>query len=96
MALKRLADLAAFADGLRPQLGARLRIVAVMATAGLPEQPGLVLLHDPERAVAAACGAPPSSLLVRPDGHIGWRGRSWREPGLRIHLERMFAPILTA
>ena len=92
---KQLADLAAFAEELCPRIGARVRIVAVAGTEGLPEQPGIALMHDRESAFTSACGEG-VSLLVRPDGHIGWRGRSWREPGLRSYLEKLFAPILTA
>jgi hypothetical protein len=47
------------------------------------------LYHDHEAAFARAYGAEPLSFLIRPDGHIGWRGWSWRERSLREHLDRI-------
>ncbi len=86
----KVTDLAAFAREIRSQLGSRLRLVAVTPVEGLSDQPGLALLHDRQGAFADAYGAQEASFLVRPDGHVGWRGRSWRDPGLLAHLGRIF------
>jgi hypothetical protein len=59
----------------------------------VPEQPGLTLLHDEQGGFADAYGAG-AALLVRPDGYVGWRGHSWRDPGLRAHLDRIFRPMV--
>jgi FAD binding domain len=85
----RAAALAACAREIRPWLGSRLRVAAVAAE-GVPDQPGITLLQDGQAAFAAAYGAGEASFLVRPDGYLGWRGRSWREPGLRAYLGQVF------
>ena len=81
-------DLAAFAPEIRAQFGADLRIVAVVP-GDVPDQPGIAVLDDKQRAFADAYGAQATSFLVRPDGYIGWRGRGWRDPGLLVHLGRI-------
>ena len=53
----------------------------IAAEADVPELPGVALYHDSEEAFAAAYGAQQTALLVRPDGYVGWRGPSWRDPG---------------
>jgi 2-polyprenyl-6-methoxyphenol hydroxylase-like FAD-dependent oxidoreductase len=78
----RLGD---FARDLRARFGTRLRVVAI-AAGELPELPGLTILHDAAGAFAETYGSPAATLLVRPDGYIGWRGRSWGEPGLLAYL----------
>jgi len=83
-------DLAACARELRLRFGARLRIVAVTAAGSVPDLPEIAFLDDPHGAFADAYGAEGASFLVRPDGYIGWRGRSWRDTGLRAHLDRIF------
>jgi len=60
-----------------------LCIVVVASDAAGYTLPGADLLEDRTGAFAGAYGARAMSYLVRPDGHLGWRGRSWREPGLR-------------
>jgi hypothetical protein len=88
-----LDDLAGFAREMRASLGAaRLRVVAIAAagTEAAEERPGIALLQDAEGRFAASYGAGVASYLVRPDGHLGWRGPSWRDPGLRSHLRRIF------
>ena len=89
-----LADLAAFARETGARRGGHVRIVAVAAAAGLPEQPGLALLHDGQGAFAAAYGVG-ATLAVRPDGHVGWRGPSWRDPGLVAYFDQILqsAPL---
>jgi FAD binding domain len=82
-------NLAAFATEIRAQFGADLRIVAVTPDGDVPDQPGIAVLEDKQRAFADAYGARDTSFLVRPDGYIGWRGRGWRDPGLLVHLGRI-------
>ncbi|CAM5772187.1 Flavin-dependent monooxygenase [Labrys miyagiensis] len=79
------AAVAAFARGPGRDDGVPLRVVAI-APDPLPQQSGLTLVTDAQGAYASACGA--AAMLVRPDGHVAWRGRSWREPGLAKQLER--------
>ncbi|MGE7417796.1 FAD-dependent monooxygenase [Methylobacterium tarhaniae] len=67
-----------------------LRVVVVASRAAGHALPGAELLEDRTGAFAEAYGRRATSCLVRPDGHLGWRGRSWREPGLRAHLRRLF------
>ena len=70
-----------------------LRIVVVASDASGPAIPGAALLEDRLGTFAAAYGRRTTSYLVRPDGHLGWRGRSWREAGLQEHLRRMFPAV---
>jgi hypothetical protein len=83
------ADLAAFAASKRTRFGSRVRIVAVTEAAGEPDRHGIALLHDRQGAFAAAYGSQAASFLVRPDGHIGWRGLSWRDEGLTAYLGKV-------
>ena len=84
--LRALSD---FALALGPSLGDRLRLVAVTdAAAG--QQPAIAILRDAEGGFATAYGPAGRALLVRPDGHLGWTGPSWRAPGLAAHLKRLF------
>jgi 2-polyprenyl-6-methoxyphenol hydroxylase-like FAD-dependent oxidoreductase len=93
-AARGLADLEAFDREARSWPGAaRLRVAAVVADGGDAEdRPGVALLHDREGAFAAAYGRREACFLVRPDGHLGWHGRSWRDVGLLAHLGRVFGP----
>jgi hypothetical protein len=77
--------LAAFAQAMRP----RLRVVAI-APDPRPEEPALTILHDPAGAFAQAYGDAANAVLVRPDGHIGWRGSAWRAASLRGYLSEAF------
>jgi 2-polyprenyl-6-methoxyphenol hydroxylase-like FAD-dependent oxidoreductase len=74
---------------LAQQMPSAVRIVAVSAADGLPVQPGIALYHDHDGAFGRTYGRQPGSFLIRPDGYIGWHGRSWREEGLRTHLARI-------
>jgi 2-polyprenyl-6-methoxyphenol hydroxylase-like FAD-dependent oxidoreductase len=79
-----------------PRPAERLRVVAVVAPGiAADEPPGAALYHDAEGAFAAAYGGEEASFLVRPDGHIGWRGRSSSEPGLSAYLDRTLASVRT-
>lgn len=86
---EELARLGRFAEGLRAALRDRLRVVAVAADDGLAGPFAVALLRDAEGRFAEAYG--PGAFLVRPDGYLGWRGRSWEDPGLLEHLRRLFA-----
>ncbi|PXW51292.1 FAD-dependent monooxygenase [Methylobacterium sp. B4] len=67
-----------------------LRVVVVTSDVAGHALPGTELLADPGRTFAEAYGGQVMTYLVRPDGHLGWRGRSWREAGLQDHLGRLF------
>jgi hypothetical protein len=84
-------DLSASAAMMREAFGSRLRIVLVAAAEPWREQAGFALFHDRLGEFAAGYGAVDACFLVRPDGYIGWRGKSWRDAGLSAHLERTFA-----
>jgi hypothetical protein len=74
------------------QLGDRLRIFAVLPSAAqVEEPPGLPVYRDVEGRFAAAYGAAEAVFLIRPDGHIGWRGRHWSEPGLAAYVQQVLA-----
>ncbi|HTW27238.1 MAG TPA: FAD-dependent monooxygenase [Acetobacteraceae bacterium] len=85
-----LADLAATAAALPPRSGSRLRVVAIVAAAAPADAYGVTALRDSDGRFAAAYGAAQACFLVRPDGHIGWRGPSWRDDGLTAQLARSF------
>jgi hypothetical protein len=53
------------------------------------------LSDDQEGRLAAAYGSPEATFLIRPDGYIGWRGRSWREAGLFAYLDLILPPDST-
>jgi 2-polyprenyl-6-methoxyphenol hydroxylase-like FAD-dependent oxidoreductase len=90
IAPQNLADLEAFAREMRLCFHLRLRIVAVTAES-LSDQPGIAMYHDREGAFARAYSDVDASFLIRPDGYIGWRGRSWRDAGLLTHLDRILS-----
>ncbi|HSI39070.1 MAG TPA: FAD-dependent monooxygenase [Xanthobacteraceae bacterium] len=80
-----LEDFAALGRTLAPHV----RTVALTATPPAAEPFGLSVYHDPDGAFAVAYGTE-MAYLVRPDGHIGWRGPSWHAPGLAGYLGRVF------
>jgi len=80
--------LAAFAAQLREHVGERVRVVMIVTAPDAPELPGVAVYHDERGAFAAAYGPQATSFLVRPDGYIGWRGRSWDEKGLSGYLAK--------
>ncbi len=88
-----LADLSNFAQEMRSRFGRHMRLVAITTTDDLPDQPGISIFHDRHDRFAAAYGGEEASFLVRPDGHIGWRGRSWRGSGLLTYLDRIFQVV---
>jgi hypothetical protein len=82
------AELAAFAAQLRERVGDRVRVVVVATAQEVPEQPSVAVYYDERGEFAAAYGAQATSFLVRPDGYIGWRGRSWGDKGLFAYLAK--------
>jgi len=91
----KIADLAARTREILSRRGSYLRIVAVAAADGLPDHPGIASFDDQEARLAAAYGSPEATFLIRPDGYIGWRGRSWREAGLVAYLDLILPPDST-
>jgi 2-polyprenyl-6-methoxyphenol hydroxylase-like FAD-dependent oxidoreductase len=72
-------------------LSDHLRAVIIAAPGvDIAEQPGVALYRDDERRFAGAYGEGETAYLIRPDGYIGWRGRSCAEPGLTTYLDRIF------
>jgi 2-polyprenyl-6-methoxyphenol hydroxylase-like FAD-dependent oxidoreductase len=88
-----LAAFSGLARDVRAWLGTHLRVVAVTAEGHHGEQPHIRLFHDADDAFAGAYGRQAASFLIRPDGHIGWRGSSWRGAGLRAYLSRIFQSV---
>jgi hypothetical protein len=77
-----------FARSFREQWGSFVRVAAIAGTP-LPGTPYFVGHVDANGGFAEAYGGDARAILVRPDGHIGWRGSSWRAPGLAGYLERI-------
>jgi hypothetical protein len=75
--------------------GDQLWLIGHRFGGGRTEQPGLALLHDRHAGFPAAHGAE-GAFVVRPDGYIGWRGRSWRETGMLTYVDRIFPPTASA
>jgi 2-polyprenyl-6-methoxyphenol hydroxylase-like FAD-dependent oxidoreductase len=84
-------DAIAFARDCRDRWGAFVRVVAVAPTP-MPGTPYLVGLADEQDGFASAYGDDARAVLVRPDGYLAWRGRSWRSKGLEKYLELVFSP----
>jgi len=87
-AAQKLAEFAGFAGTLRSRLKLKLRAVAIVSE-DLPEPYGVGLYRDEGSEFARAYGSEEAMFLVRPDGYVGWRGRSWRSDGLEAYFERM-------
>jgi hypothetical protein len=82
------ADLSSLARELLAQCPLPLRVVGIHG-GSVAGQPGVALYHDAAGSFAKAFGAPPAAFLVRPDGYVGWCGRSPRDAGLTAHIERL-------
>ncbi|MEI9998080.1 MAG: FAD-dependent monooxygenase [Verrucomicrobiota bacterium] len=91
----RLAALDRLADRLRVEFGAslagRLRIVAIGGAAAAAPR-GIVFASDDENSFERAYrgGSDGLAWLVRPDGHIGWRGRGDFGDALAGYLRAIF------
>ncbi|MCA0250320.1 MAG: FAD-dependent monooxygenase [Proteobacteria bacterium] len=82
-------DLAAFAGKLSSRSGMPLRIVGIVQEESVDEQAGIALYRDAENSVAHSYGSAATAFLIRPDGYIGWRGKSLRDAGLVAYLDRL-------
>jgi hypothetical protein len=76
-------------------VGDRLRVVAVTGAARVFDQPKIALFDDQDGEFANIYGCQEISFLVRPDGYIGWRGRSRQAPSLTAYLAMVFEPAST-
>jgi 2-polyprenyl-6-methoxyphenol hydroxylase-like FAD-dependent oxidoreductase len=82
-------DLAAFAREIVPRVGLPLRIVGIAADNRGVDPAGIALYRDSDGAFAQKYGPPGTVFLIRPDGYVGWRGRSYRDDGLLAYFDRM-------
>jgi hypothetical protein len=76
---------------MRSRFRLKQRTVAIVSE-DLPEPHGVGLYRDEGNQFARAYGPEDMMFLVRPDGYIGWRGRSWRSGGLITYFSRMSGP----
>jgi hypothetical protein len=88
----KLEDLSRFALDLGDRVGSRIRVTAVTTAGNLSDPPGIALFQDRDGYFAGYYGDRDGSFLVRPDGYVGWRGRTWRDPGFLTHLDSVFQP----
>jgi len=82
-------DFATFARKLSSESRIPLRIVGIVREEGVDEQAGIALYHDAADAFAHTYGSAATAFLIRPDGYIGWRGKSYRDAGLVAYLDRL-------
>jgi hypothetical protein len=76
-----------------------LSVISVMRSVAIVE-PGaranhlfnLAVYQDADGGFKETHGSRPFAMLVRPDGHLAWRGESWRDPALRHQFDRTFVP----
>ncbi len=70
----------------------KLRSAAIVEPGKTVAQPFTVPVYqDAGGEFKAAYGPKRFAMLVRPDGHLAWRGELWREPALLRQLDRTFA-----
>lgn len=86
---EEVPDLAAFARKISSRSGIPLRIVGIVQEEGVNEQAGIALYRDAENSVAHTYGSAATAFLIRPDGYIGWRGKSYRDAGLVTYLDQI-------
>jgi 2-polyprenyl-6-methoxyphenol hydroxylase-like FAD-dependent oxidoreductase len=85
----QLSGLAEFGAG--AGLAGFLRLVAIVEAGADAKQVFTVPVYqDVDGGFKATYGSTPFAMLVRPDGHLAWRGESWREPALWRQLDRTF------
>jgi hypothetical protein len=65
-------------------------VVIAEAETEAAEPSGIAVYRDADRQFATAYGAREAFFLIRPDGHVGWRGLSCREPALMAYLGQVF------
>ena len=81
-----------FAREFHQAWGANIRVAAIGRTSLTLQVQSITILTDLQSSFAKAYGTEAGAILIRPDGYIGWRGSSWRSPGLTTYLERVFSP----
>ena len=82
-------DFATFARKLSSESRIPLRIVGIVREEGVDEQAGIALYHDAADAFAHTYGSAATVFMIRPDGYIGWRGKSYGDAGLVAYLDRL-------
>ncbi|MBN9512635.1 MAG: FAD-dependent monooxygenase [Alphaproteobacteria bacterium] len=82
-------DFATFARKLSSESRIPVRIVGIVREEGVDEQAGIALYHDAADAFAHTYGSAATVFMIRPDGYIGWRGKSYRDAGLVAYLDRL-------
>lgn len=89
------ADLRAQAEAaaaLAERYAAPVRVVVVTAAGqALAEYPGYAAYEDAKGGFARLYGPEPAAFLIRPDGHIAWRGPRADHPGLEELLDSMLS-----
>jgi 2-polyprenyl-6-methoxyphenol hydroxylase-like FAD-dependent oxidoreductase len=85
---ERLIDASAVAGELSTCFRNRVRTVAITAM-DADEAHGVAVLHDRDSSFRKSYGSEEAAFLIRPDGHIGWRGRSFRDGGLMAYLRQI-------
>lgn len=71
-----------------------LRVVVVTGVGSyLPEYPGYASYQDAAGTFTKAYGAQASAFLIRPDGHLAWRGPSADHPGLAQFLKERLSVL---
>jgi hypothetical protein len=78
-----------FAQRLPEEGAPPIRVVVVTPSDPSP-LPGLRILRDEVGAFAAKYGLEASAFLVRPDGHIGWRGQIAELASMKVYLRSVF------
>jgi hypothetical protein len=85
-----LGDLAGFAADFR-RAGLPVRVAAVLDPGAKPvDLPHLPCHADSGGHFGRTYGPAPAALLVRPDGHLAWRGATHRDPTLGSVVQRTF------
>ncbi len=82
-------ELAAFARKISSRSGIPLRVVGIVQARDVDDQAGIALYRDAENSFAHAYGSGAAAFLIRPDGYIGWRGRSYRDAGLVTYFDQV-------
>ncbi|MDQ6435930.1 FAD-dependent monooxygenase [Mesorhizobium sp. LHD-90] len=90
VAAEDIDDAVSFAREFHREWSPVVRIATITRTPQA-DTPFLTTLLDRQGGFAEAFGSEARAILVRPDGYIGWRGPSWRSPGLAGYLERVFS-----
>jgi len=81
----------AFAKDLKHSIGEFVRVVVITSNSSVSiEFAEIPVYEDRGGAMTAMLGSDPSTLLVRPDGYLAWRGVSWKDAELMMYLKRVF------